>query len=136
LWASFIPDEHHVPYTTLKVGLRSKRLNRSIFVSDTISYGGLPDGIYQDEYDRKVIVENEGLWLEGGIYLYGAWRNLMQDIQNFIKKEVLDLEKSLMLSSHNPAKFFEYEEEFKIKTGRKGPILVIDENSLEYEIVM
>jgi N-acetylglucosamine-6-phosphate deacetylase len=135
LWASFIPDEHHVPYTTLKVGLRSKRIDRSIFVSDSISYGGLPDGIYEDEYDRKVIVENEGLWLEGGVYLYGAWRNLMQDVQNIIKREVLDPEKALILSSNNPAKFFGIEEELFIKVGQKGPFLIFNEDSLEYDLI-
>jgi len=59
----------------------------------------------------------------------------MQDVQNIIKREVLDLEKALILSSNNPAKFFGIEEKFAIKVGQKGPFLILNEDSLEYDLI-
>jgi len=134
LWASFIPDGYHVPYSTLKVGLRSKGISRSIFTSDTISYGGLPPGIYQDPYGRNVIVQDGGIWLEGGEYLYGAWQNLMQGIQKSILAQIVDVETALQLAALNPARYFGIDAEIKVRVGQETPLLVFDAQTLEYQV--
>lgn len=134
LWASFIPDGYHVPYSTLKVGLRSKGIHRSIFASDTISYGGLPPGVYGDPYGRKVIVQDGGIWLEGGEYLYGAWQNLMQGITKSIREQIVDVETALQLAALNPAKYFGIEAEIKVRVGRQIPLLVFDAQTFEYQV--
>ena len=134
LWASFIPDGYHVPYSTLKVGLRSKGIGRSIFISDTISYGGLPPGVYQDPYGRKVIVEDGAIWLEGREYLYGAWQNLMQGIKKSILEQIVDVETALQLAALNPARYFGIDAEINVRVGQEMPLLVFDAQTLEYQI--
>jgi len=135
LWASFIPDGHHVPYSTLKVGLRSKGFERSIFISDTISYGGTASGVYEDQYSRKVIVKNEGLWLEDGEYLYGAWQNLMQGMIKCIAHQVLNVEHALRLALLNPAIFFGIEKDIQLRMGQQIPLMFFDAMKLDYHIL-
>ncbi len=134
LWASFIPDGYHVPYEALKVGLRSKGISRSIFISDTISYAGLSPGVYQDAYGRKVIVREGEIWLEGGEYLYGAWQNLMQGLRKCILAQIVDVGTALQLAALNPARFFGVDAERNVRVGGKMPLLVFDSLTLEYQV--
>jgi N-acetylglucosamine-6-phosphate deacetylase len=47
LSASFIADGHHLPGETFKAMLQAKGLERSFLVSDLVTFGGLPTGIYE-----------------------------------------------------------------------------------------
>lgn len=47
LYASFIPDLHHLPADTLMAMIRAKGPARSLFVSDAVSLAGQPPGTYQ-----------------------------------------------------------------------------------------
>lgn len=41
-------------------------------MSDISHFGGMPDGINEDQFGQKVMMKNEGVWLESGEYLYCA----------------------------------------------------------------
>ena len=134
LWASFIPDGCHVPYDTLKVGLRSKGISRSIFVSDAISYAGLPAGEYQDANGRKVIVQDGEVWLEGKEYMYGAWQTLMQGVRKCVLAQIIDVATALQLAALNPARFFGVDAQTRVRAGMRLPLLVFDAQTLDYQV--
>ena len=135
LWASFIPDEYHIPYSTLLVGLRSKGMERSIFTSDLVKYAGSPSGTQIDPYGRSVIVKDEGLWLGGTKSLYGAWRTLAHDVVNLTVKKLLSIEEALRLSSVNPARFFGVAEQFQIEIGSSAPLVVFQSDHRVFQII-
>ena len=60
LAATFIADGHHLPTDTLKSMLRAKGISRSILVSDVVSLGGMPIGMYQADVGGAVEVTADG----------------------------------------------------------------------------
>ena len=60
LTAAFIADGHHLPADTLKAMLRAKGIDRSFLVSDVVSLGGMPVGIYDTGVGGAVEVTADG----------------------------------------------------------------------------
>ena len=104
-------------------------------MSDISHFGGMPDGINEDQFGQKVMMKNEGVWLESGEYLYGAWRNLTQCILNSIQKKLINMKDALTLASRKPLTFFTVENDFMLKVGKKTPIILFNEDTLDFELV-
>jgi N-acetylglucosamine-6-phosphate deacetylase len=72
LWASLIPDGHHLPASVIKVILRVKTPARSIITCDASSLAGLPPGRYR-EWDADLEVFPTGkVVVSGTPYLAGS----------------------------------------------------------------
>lgn len=59
LWASFIPDGHHLAPAVLKSMVRAKR-DRFVFVTDCVALGGMPPGTYRSLVGGEVEVHANG----------------------------------------------------------------------------
>ncbi|RTE10789.1 N-acetylglucosamine-6-phosphate deacetylase [Paenibacillus whitsoniae] len=59
LWATFIPDGHHLAPNVLKAMLRAKR-EKAIFVSDCVKFGGMPPGRYESNIGSDVELHSNG----------------------------------------------------------------------------
>jgi N-acetylglucosamine-6-phosphate deacetylase len=128
LWASFIPDGNHIPYHALKVGLRAKGLERSVFTSDLIHLGGFPEGEYTVD-ESQVEVRNGGVFLKGTPYLSGAWSSLAQGIARVTAAGVIGPGDALRLGSLNPARLLGLKDTLEVAEGASGPFVVFREDS-------
>jgi N-acetylglucosamine-6-phosphate deacetylase len=59
LWATFIPDGHHLAPNVLKAMIRAKG-NKAIFVSDCVKFGGMPAGSYKSNIGLEVELHPNG----------------------------------------------------------------------------
>ena len=128
LWASFLPDGHHIPYHVLKVGLRAKGMERSVFTSDLISLGGSPEGDYVID-GQEVLIRNGGAFLKGTPYLYGAWANLAQGIERATAAQVVTPDEAIRLASTNPARLLGIEDSLEPAAGAEGPFVMFRESN-------
>ena len=102
LYACFIADGHHVPYPTLRIGLRTKGVGKSILVSDIAHLSGLPDGEYEME-GNAVVLRDGGLRVKGSGLLSGAARTLAQDVELLGRESEPGIEAALLMATVSPA---------------------------------
>ena len=103
LSACFIADSHHVPLSTLRIGLRAKGLDRSILVSDIAPLSGLADGEYEME-GNPVEIRDGGIFVKGSYLLSGAARTLDQDVEILGREAEPGIESALLMATRNPAR--------------------------------
>ncbi len=127
LWASFIPDGHHIPYHVLKTGLRAKGIARSLFTSDLVYLGGKPEGEYT-KAERTVVVRDGGVFIKGSSLLSGAWRSLAQGIDRAVACGVVCADEALTLASLNPAILFGEPDMMNTVPGTGGPFVLFRES--------
>ncbi|HQR06272.1 MAG TPA: N-acetylglucosamine-6-phosphate deacetylase [Gemmatales bacterium] len=73
LWASIIPDGHHLPWNLVRCILRCKTLERVIVTCDSSPLAGLPPGRYRP-WGSEVEITDEGkIILSGQGVLAGSW---------------------------------------------------------------
>ncbi|MGO4496293.1 N-acetylglucosamine-6-phosphate deacetylase [Paenibacillus sp. 2RAB27] len=86
LWATFIPDGHHLTPSVLKAMLRIKR-DRSILVSDTTQFGGMPPGEYSSLIGGTVVLHENGHLhtADNPHILAGSAASLDKGIENAIR---------------------------------------------------
>ncbi len=128
LWASFIPDGNHIPYHVLRVGLRAKGLERSVFTSDLVSLGGMPEGVYSFP-EQEVEVRDGSVFLKGTPYLYGAWSSLAQCVGRAVAAGVLDPGDALRLASTNPARLLGMKDSLEAVPGASAPFVLFREEN-------
>lgn len=126
LWASFIPDGHHIPFHALQVGLRAKGLDRSVLTSDLVSLGGSPEGDYVIE-GQEVEIRDGGAFLKGTPYLYGAWSSLAQGVGRITASGIIAPGDALCLASRNPARLLRLEDDLEPVAGAAAPFVVFRE---------
>ncbi|HUU27564.1 MAG TPA: N-acetylglucosamine-6-phosphate deacetylase [archaeon] len=126
LWASFIPDGHHIPYHVLKVGLRAKGLGRSVLTSDLVHLGGMPEGEYFVD-EQEVEVRSGGAFVKGTPYLFGAWASLAQGIERVTASGIIPPGDALRLASQNPARLFGIQDSLEPAVGSSGPFVTFRE---------
>jgi N-acetylglucosamine-6-phosphate deacetylase len=107
LAATFIADGHHLPTDTLKSMLRAKTISRSILVSDVVSLGGMPIGIYQADVGGAVEVTADGrvISASGGGFLAGAFRPLPVGIAHAASIDGVSLGGAIQMATENPGHF-------------------------------
>ncbi|HZC42874.1 MAG TPA: amidohydrolase family protein [Acidobacteriaceae bacterium] len=106
LAATFISDGHHLPTDTLKSMLRAKGINRSILVSDVVSLGGMPVGVYQTHVGGAVEVTPNGSVISAsGGFLAGAYHPLPVGIARAAAIDGVSLGGAIQMATENPARF-------------------------------
>ncbi len=121
LWACFIADGHHVPMSTLRVGLRAKGWERSILVSDIAHISGLPDGSYEME-GNPVDVRDGGVFVRGSYLLSGAARTLEEDVGVLARQSWPGIERALLMATRHPATALGEPDWAALAPGRRGPL--------------
>ena len=92
LYASFIPDLHHLPESVLTAMVRAKGPERSLFVSDAVCLAGEPPGTY-DLFGTTVEKRPDGrVCLAGTDLLAGSGTLLLEGLLRACGEGVLSLE--------------------------------------------
>jgi N-acetylglucosamine-6-phosphate deacetylase len=123
LWASVIPDGHHLPPAVLKCFVRCKGTERTILVSDAVRLAGMPPGRY--EYaGRAVELTPEGrVRLEGTPYLAGSALELPRGVANAARFALLSLAEAIRMATLNPARLLGVGDRFgAVEPGREATL--------------
>jgi len=123
LYAGFIADGHHIPFSTLRIGLRAKGMERSVLVSDIAFLSGLADGEYEME-GNTVELRAGGLWVKGSWMLSGAARTLDRDVELLARESEPGIEQALLMATRNPAAAAGDPGWADLVPGRGGPVAV------------
>jgi N-acetylglucosamine-6-phosphate deacetylase len=115
LVASVITDGHHLPPSVAKCIARVKGPDRLIVVSDAVSLGGLPAGIYHE--GRYEVLPSGKITLAGTPYLAGAGHLLDTCVANAFRFTDLTLAETVASVTSNPARLLGLE-------ARKGRLAV------------
>jgi N-acetylglucosamine-6-phosphate deacetylase len=102
LWASFIPDGHHLPGSVLKAMIRAKGLTRSILVSDAIFAAGMEPGRYAFAGQEIDLLESGRVNLAGTPYLAGSGLSLPDGVARCHGLTGLPLVDCWAMASENP----------------------------------
>jgi len=111
LYASVIPDGHHLPAAVLKCFARSKGPERLALVSDAVSLGGLKPGLYAE--GRYEVLQTGKIVLAGTPYLAGAGHLLDVCVPHMLRSTDLTLAEVIGCATAIPARILGLE-------GRKG----------------
>jgi len=121
LHACFIADGHHVPFATLRIGIRAKGVARSILVSDLAHLSGLPEGDYEME-GSTVELRDGGLRVKGTSLLSGAVRTLREDVGLLGRQAEPGIEAALLMATRSPAAAVGDQPWADLRPGRRGPV--------------
>ncbi len=137
LWASIIPDGHHLPPSVVKCMIRCKGLERTILVSDAVRYAGLKPGDYEGE-GRRVEVTPEGrVQLKGTPYLAGSALELHAGVANAVRFAGISLDEAVRMATLNPARLLGIEGRYgTVEPGKEATLAVLkwDEERQEVEV--
>ncbi len=129
LFASFIPDGHHVPFFTLKNFLRAKTTDRSILTTDAIAAAEMPPGRYRLGNSSEVeVLENGFCQIPGQQNLAGSALTLDMGVINVVKYCDVDWETAWGMASTQPAQLvgLDIPEEVTVEISDKGFVNVAD----------
>jgi len=99
--AGIITDGHHLPPSVAKCFARVKGPERLVIVSDAVSLGGCPPGIYDD--GRHEVLPSGKVVLAGTPYLAGAGHLLDTCVANALRFTDLGLDGIARATATNPA---------------------------------
>ena len=102
LIASVIADGHHLPASVAKCIARVKGPDRLVLVSDAVSLGGLPPGLYHE--GRYEVLPSGKVVLAGTPYLAGAGHLLDTCVANAARFTELTLAQVVACATANPAR--------------------------------
>jgi N-acetylglucosamine-6-phosphate deacetylase len=102
LVASVIADGDHLPAATLKTIVRAKTAERLVLVSDAISLGGMPPGLYDDGLHE--VTPSGMVRMAGTPYLAGAGHLLDWDIAHALRVTDLSLAQAVSCATAVPAR--------------------------------
>ncbi|HLJ57643.1 MAG TPA: amidohydrolase family protein [Chthonomonadaceae bacterium] len=102
LVASVIADGHHLPPSVVKCIARVKGPDRLVLVSDAVSLGGLPPGLYTE--GRHEVHASGKITLAGTPYLAGAGHLLDTCVANALRFTDLTLAQCVSCATANPAR--------------------------------
>lgn len=104
--ATFIADGHHLPADTLKAMLRSKGVEHSILVSDTVALAGMPPGAYDSPVGGRVELTADGrASVAGTSILAGAVKPLKDGVAWASASGACSLSEAVRMATENPGRF-------------------------------
>jgi len=105
LTASFIADGQHLPAEALRAMIRAKGLERSLLVSDVVSLGGMPAGVYTLPTGPVELTSGGRLEVMGTQLLAGAVVPLISCVDGVVRMAGLSLADGLRMATEIPGRF-------------------------------
>lgn len=106
LWASFIPDGHHLPPYLLKSFLRAKGIERSILTTDCMAAAGAPVGRYRLGRLELEVGADRVVRQPGQTNFAGSALTLDRGVANVAQWTGLALADALDMASLHPLRLF------------------------------
>jgi len=103
LWAGFIADGHHMPFSTLRNFLRAKTIARSVLVTDAIAPTGLGPGRYESSCRVVEVSEVGRAAVPGQQNLAGSTLMLDKAVINVTRHCDVPFEQAWAMASTQPA---------------------------------
>ena len=125
LWASVIPDGHHVPDALFRVICRAKGLARLLLTSDSVSLAGEPAGLYHGgriritEAGRIELADQPGL-------LAGSWISLDVGVGRAVKMAGLTLGEAIDLCTIQPARLLGWPDRGRLEAGAVADLILFN----------
>lgn len=123
LWATFIPDGHHLAPPVLKAMLRAKR-DKALFVSDSVRFGGMAPGAYGSPIGGQVVLQANGLLHTAADpnILAGSASSLADGIANVVRFTDLSLAEAVQAVTIRPAKLMGFEALGALRPGMRADL--------------
>lgn len=102
LWASFIPDGHHLPASVVKAIYRTKSAERLLITCDASSLAGLPPGRYQNWGSEFEVLPNGKVVVPGTPFLAGSGVFTDSCVSTVIRQAGIGLAEAVRLAAVNP----------------------------------
>jgi len=122
LHASIIADGHHLPPSVLQTFVRTKGAERLALVSDAISLGGLPAGLYAGGV-REVLPSGKVV-VAGTPYLSGAGHLLDTCIAHAVRHTDLTLAQAVRSATEVPAQLLGLERRGHLSVGADADLVL------------
>ena len=103
LWASLIPDGHHLPPSVLKVMIRAKGIERTVLTTDASALAGMPPGLYEFSNRKVEVVPGGPVRLVGTEYLAGSALEMNEAVANTVRFAGVSLAAAFEMASLHPA---------------------------------
>lgn len=127
LWATFIPDGHHLAPNVLKCMLRAKR-EKAILVSDCVKFGGMPPGRYAGSIGSEVELHSNGRLTTAAnpAILAGSAQALDWGIATAVRLGGLGLSEAIEASTIRPATAMGFDRLGQIAEGMTANLTLFD----------
>lgn len=127
LWATFIPDGHHLAPNVLKSMLRAKR-EKAIFVSDCVKFGGMPPGRYASSIGSEVELHPNGRLTTAAnpAILAGSAQALDWGIATAVRQAGIGLSEAIEASTIRPATVMGFDRLGEIAEGMTANLTLFD----------
>lgn len=127
LWASFIPDGHHLPAAMVKSIIRGKTTSRAVITCDASSLAGLPPGRYV-QWENEFEVQAGGrVIVPGTPFLAGSGVFTDVCVGTVIRQAGVTLAEAIDMASAQPRKLFGLPP-WELETGASGKLMLLDWN--------
>lgn len=129
LTAELIADGFHLHWAAIKLLLLAKGWEKIILVSDSIPWGGLPDGRYRlyGTEDEFITIREGKCTLPDG-RLAGSLLTIKEGVMKMVSEIQIPLNQALAMASINPAKVLNLDREIgSLEVGKSADFVVIDE---------
>ncbi|MFD2115565.1 N-acetylglucosamine-6-phosphate deacetylase [Paenibacillus yanchengensis] len=126
LWATFVPDGHHLSPEVLKVMLRAKG-KRSIFVSDTTQFGGMKPGVYRSLIGGEVRLTEAGRLhtLSNSNILAGSAMSFIDGFETVLHKTDMDMVELIEAMTSRPAQVMQMDDRIgKLQVGLQANLTI------------
>lgn len=127
LWASFIPDGHHLPAAVVKSIIRGKTPAKSIITCDASSLAGLPPGRYSEWGNEFEVQPGGRVIVPGTPFLAGSGVFTDTCIGTVIRQSGVSLETAISMASAHPRQLFGLAP-WELKVGSVGKFMLFDWN--------
>lgn len=134
LHASIIADGHHLPPSVLQTFVRTKGPERLALISDAISLGGLPPGLYAN--DVREVLPSGKVVVAGTPYLSGAGHLLDTCIAHAVRTTDLTLAQAVRCATEVPARLLGRVDRGELRVGTAADLVLFrlpDTGPLEIE---
>jgi N-acetylglucosamine-6-phosphate deacetylase len=125
LWASIIPDGHHLPPAVVKCIVRAKGVSRTLLTCDAGSLAGMPPGRYR-EWDTDLEVLPSGKIVVGGTpFLAGSGHFTDTCVANAIRFADVSLAEAVEMATIRPRQLLGLPSQM-IEVGHPADLVVFD----------
>jgi N-acetylglucosamine-6-phosphate deacetylase len=136
LMASIISDSFHLPPDVLKAFYKIKGAEKTIIISDMVSYAGLPAGLYKIKTGETIEKAPNGHLRFSGqeAGLYGSATPLPEAVSHMMHVTGCSLGDIFKMTAANPAKLHNLNDRGAIEPGKRADIIMFSMNDSKMQI--